>query len=270
MAHYFVGDIQGCYDELNRLLEQVRFDPAKDILCPVGDLIARGPASEKVADLMLQLKSSVLPVLGNHDIHFLSVCHGLFKLKKKDGLAKLFDSAWRDEYTRWLVQQPLIRYFPQFDLYMSHAGLHPQVAYTQQIELAEEAMQNLRGKQQKEWLSRMYGAKTGSYNEQLGRAERFRFIINVTTRMRYLHEDGSLEFAHKDAPDNTPNLVPWFDYPQKHNNNSRIVFGHWASLLGHTQRDDRLALDTGCVWGNKLTAYCPEHNRYYFQASASG
>lgn len=265
MADYFVGDIQGCYDELCRLLDKVKFDPAKDQLCPVGDLIARGPASEKVAKLMLELGDSVQTVLGNHDLHFLSVYHGLFKAKKKDKLTALLKSSWLDEYVAWLAQQPLARFYPEFNLYLSHAGFHPLINYQKQLDMANFAMQKIAGKDQVEWLKAMYGDKTSAYRDDLTTVEQVRLIVNIMTRMRFLNRNASLEFSHKDSPENTPDLIPWFNYPSAQAKEVTMVFGHWASLLGKTGRQNVLALDTGCVWGNGLTAYSPQSNAFYFQ-----
>lgn len=268
MAHYFVGDIQGCYDELMRLLDDVQFDPANDKLCPVGDLVARGPDSDKVAQLMLTLADSVQTVLGNHDLHLLAIYAGFHKPKKNDKLLTLLASSHIDAYINWLRQQPLIRQFPEFNIVMSHAGLHPDLSLEQQLQLAQAAEQKLSSANYKVWLEKMYGNDPKVWRTHLTDVEQFRFIVNVTTRMRFINDDGALEFKTKVAPEDAPlNLSPWFKIPPRINNT--MVFGHWASLLGNTGHKQFIALDTGCVWGNKLTMYRPEDGRFFSQACLS-
>lgn len=272
MAHYFVGDIQGCYDELTRLLDKVKFDPTQDILCPVGDLVARGPASEKVAKLMLELdlEQAVEPVLGNHDLHLLSIYAGLFKDKKNDKLKTLIQSPMVSEYAKWLRAQPLIRYYPEFNIIVSHAGTHPFVPLETQIELANQAQQKLASKDYKIWLERMYGNEPRKWRSHLTEEEAFRFIINTTTRMRFIDDDGALDFKTKHPPSQAPlNLSPWFELKPKTTPAPIHVFGHWAALLGKTDNSNFIGLDTGCVWGNKLTMYKAETKEFFVQQSLS-
>ncbi|WP_440903259.1 symmetrical bis(5'-nucleosyl)-tetraphosphatase [Catenovulum sp. SX2] len=268
MAHYFVGDIQGCYDELMRLLERVDFDPSQDKLCPVGDLVARGPASDKVAKLMLDIQDSVLTVLGNHDLHFLSIFHGLFQPKKNDKLDTLLKAPFAEEYANWLAQQPLIRTFPQLNIVMSHAGLHPHLSLQQHLDMSDWVQQVLAGGKIKPWLKAMYGDKVNKWQADFSLQDKFNFIINVTTRMRYLKNKGQLDFKCKDtlaaAPDN---LTPWFNVPRMEDVDFQIVFGHWASLMGCVQNKQYMALDTGCVWGQYMTMYCAETATKYQQGA---
>ncbi|MCU4675085.1 symmetrical bis(5'-nucleosyl)-tetraphosphatase [Catenovulum sp. 2E275] len=268
MAHYFVGDIQGCYDELMRLLDKVKFDPKQDILCPVGDLVARGPASEKVAKLMLELDSAVEPVLGNHDLHLLSIYAGFFEPKKNDKLKKLLNASYLEKYAKWLRKQPLIRQYPQFDIVMSHAGMHPSLPVSEQLVLAAHAEQKINSKDYKIWLERMYGNEPRKWRAHLTEEEAFRFIINTTTRMRYIDAEGGLDFKCKLPPEQAPlDLSPWFDVETY--NPQTFVFGHWAALLGHTRNSQFIGLDTGCVWGNHLTLYKAETREFFIQQSLS-
>ncbi|EWH09113.1 diadenosine tetraphosphatase [Catenovulum agarivorans DS-2] len=268
MAHYFVGDIQGCYDELMRLLERVNFDPSQDKLCPVGDLVARGPASEKVAKLMLDMQSSVMAVLGNHDLHFLSTLHGLYQAKKNDHLDALLNAPFAQAYGQWLLQQPLVRHFSDLDIVMSHAGLHPQLTLQQHLEMSQWVQQVLQNGQPKPWLKGMYGDKVNKLHADSSVQDKFNFIINVTTRMRYLKSKGQLDFKCKDTLAAAPeHLTPWFKMPRVEQSDYQIVFGHWASLMGSVQNQHYMALDTGCVWGQYMTMYCAETGTKYQQSS---
>ncbi len=268
MAHYFVGDIQGCYDELMRLLDKVKFNPEQDKLCPVGDLVARGPASEKVAKLMLELDQAVEPVLGNHDLHLLSTYVGLYEPKKNDKLKKLIHAPFIDKYLKWLRKQPLIREYPEFNLVMSHAGLHPSLPVSEQMALAACAQEKLAGKDYKKWLDRMYGNEPRKWRAHLTEEEAFRFIINTTTRMRFIDDEGALEFKCKLPPEQAPlHLSPWFEV--ENHNPQTFIFGHWAALLGNTRNSKFIGLDTGCVWGHQLTCYKAQTQEFFAQASLS-
>lgn len=269
MAHYFVGDVQGCYSELMRLLERVNFDPKQDKLISVGDLVARGSESKQVAKLVLELGDSIEMTLGNHDLHLMSIHAGLFSAKKNDLLTALLDADFIDDYILWLRNQPLIRYYPTHHLIAVHAGLHPDLSLKLQLSLAQAAQTKLSSANYKSWLKKMYGNEPKYFSGALSDSEKFRFIINVTTRMRYLDKDGNLEFKSKmpisDAPES---LQPWFNFNpiEIDINQPKVIFGHWASLHGNTGLNNYYALDTGCVWGSELTLYCADNQQFYRQS----
>ncbi|KMT66276.1 symmetrical bis(5'-nucleosyl)-tetraphosphatase [Catenovulum maritimum] len=264
MAHYFVGDIQGCYSELMSLLDRVNFEPSTDTLVPVGDLVARGPESELVASLMLKLGDAVKPVLGNHDLHLLSIYSGLYSAKKNDKLEALLNAEFIEDYIDWLRFQPLIRCFPEFNLVTSHAGLHPDLSLDLHLSLADSAQQKLRADNYQDWLKKMYGNKPDCYSQDLSDTDKFRLIVNITTRMRYLDKRNRLDFKAKMPVGESPkSLTPWFECYAENTMMPKVIFGHWASLLGQTNRQSVIALDTGCVWGNELTMYCAENQTYY-------
>ncbi|WP_143870599.1 symmetrical bis(5'-nucleosyl)-tetraphosphatase [Catenovulum sediminis] len=267
MAHYFVGDIQGCYEELMRLLDRINFDPTEDKLCPVGDLVARGPDSDKVAKLMLEMQGSVEVVLGNHDLHFLSVYHNLFTAKKNDKLEALLNADFVDNYVNWLKRQPLFRVYDKLNIIVSHAGMHPHLSLHKHLELADFAQQKIAGEKSKKWLKTMYGDKVSIWHSGLSKEDEFKAIINIATRMRYIKDNGELDFKHKNSPQETPYLTPWFDVTPQHPKGYKMVFGHWASLMGQTHNPQFKALDTGCVWGNHMTMYVAESDEIFIQPS---
>lgn len=260
MALYLVGDIQGCLSELKALLKQVNFNKAIDELWLVGDLVARGPDSLGTLRFIKALGNSAKIVLGNHDLHLLSVHAGIKKINTKDNLLPLLNAPDIDELINWLASQPLLRQLPSNkifknsqNIYMSHAGISPQWTIEEAKSQAKIAHEKLKSPERKKWLTLMYGEQPNSWHNVSTEIEKFRFTINSFTRMRYCFPDGSLEFTYKNSPDLTSEpLKPWYD----HNNNllnNTWFFGHWASLMGKCPQPNTYALDTGCVWGNYLT-----------------
>lgn len=254
MAVYAIGDVQGCYDELRELLDKLAFDPAKDTVWFVGDLVNRGPLSLKTLRFVRGLGKSAVCVLGNHDLHLLALLlteeppvdgeHMLDVLRAKD----------RDDLADWLRAQPLLHYDPKLKTALVHAGIFPYWSLDEAIAHASEVEAVLRGKKPKRLLKRMYGATPNKWSPDLEGYDRLRFIVNSFTRMRFCTAKGRLDFKANLAPGmEAENLLPWFELPKRPAAKTRIVFGHW-STLGYHDTDNVLALDTGCVWGGRLTA----------------
>jgi bis(5'-nucleosyl)-tetraphosphatase (symmetrical) len=263
MTVYFVGDIQGCYSELDALLSKIAFSASDDQLYVAGDLVARGPDSLATLRLIKSLKSSAKVVLGNHDLHLLSVFHGLKKVKAQDNLSTLLSASDAEELLEWLINQPLIQKLPDEETYMSHAGLSPEWTPKIALEQANVAHKNLTSPELKYWLKHMYGSQPTSWKNANDEISQFRFTINALTRMRYCHSDGSLDFECKENLNNAPKqLSPWFKF-QHINNNTQWLFGHWAALMGKCQPNNIHALDTGCVWGHHLSIL-RWHDKYLF------
>ena len=253
MAIYFVGDIQGCYWELDALLTQVGFSINSDQLYVAGDLVARGPNSLETLRLIKSLGNSAKVVLGNHDLHLLAVFYGIKKVKKQDQLAALLSANDVSPLMDWLIQQPLIQKIPDEETYMSHAGLSPQWTPAIAVEQAKIAQQHLTSAQSQYWLSNMYGEQPSNWQHADDELKQFRFTVNSLTRMRYCYADGSLNFSCKENPADAPaDLSPWFEF-QQIKSNTHWIFGHWAALMGHCEAKNVYALDTGCVWGEHLS-----------------
>lgn len=259
MAIYLVGDIQGCYSELKALLKQVGFNREIDQLYLAGDLVARGPDSLATLRFVKSLNQSAKVVLGNHDLHLLSVYAGLKKVKKQDKLDKLLAADDIDDLMNWLAQQPLLQQIGNDNAYMSHAGISPQWSLKQAIEQANFVSYRLRSKDRNQWLSAMYGEKPNDWHQAITEEEKFRYSINAFTRMRYCYKNKQLEFDSKLAPKTSSskdlqqlNLLPWYELSSTIKKTS-WVFGHWAALMGNCSASNVYALDTGCVWGNHLT-----------------
>lgn len=254
MAVYAIGDLQGCHDSLRRLLDYLAFDPTHDRVWLVGDLVNRGPASVEVLRLVRSLGKAAVTVLGNHDLHLLAVAHHKEHRRNKDTFDDVLHAPDRDDLLEWLCQQPLLHHDPLLRMTMVHAGLPPQWNLDQACILAAELQEVLRGDQRKEFFRHMYGNHPNCWSKNLSGWERLRVISNCFTRLRYCTVDGRLDMKHKGPPGTQSSpYIPWFLVPGRRSAGETIVFGHW-STLGYHHQSDVYALDSGCVWGGRLTA----------------
>lgn len=256
MATYAIGDIQGCFDEFAALLALIRFDPARDRLWLVGDLVNRGPRSLEVLRKVKELGKAAITVLGNHDLHLLASAYTTSeKVKAHDTLGPIFAAPDRDELLSWLRQQPLLHHDATLGYTMIHAGLPPQWDLATAQSCAHELESALRDEQRCiDLFANMYGDKPDRWSDSLKGVERLRFITNCFTRLRYCREDGRLELKFKGRIEAAPDhIIPWFRAPKRRSRDLRIVCGHW-SALGYHDGDGVLSIDTGCVWGAKLCA----------------
>ncbi len=252
MSIYAIGDIQGCFDELMRLLDVIEFDKKHDQLWFAGDLVNRGPKSLETLRFVKSLGSSAVTVLGNHDLHLLATAFRLRSPHKKDSLSDILQAPDCDELLAWLRHRPLFHYNDSFCLL--HAGLPPQWDFSKTKAMALKAEKTLQGPNHLDFFKIMYGDKPNSWSNDLKGMERIRFIVNCFTRMRYCDENGQLDFKHNGALGTQPkHLMPWFAVPKRQSKDMRIIFGHW-STLGFFQGNNCYAIDTGCLWGGQLTA----------------
>jgi bis(5'-nucleosyl)-tetraphosphatase (symmetrical) len=253
MARWAIGDIQGCCDELEELLQRIRFSTDRDQLWFVGDLVNRGPRSLHTLRLVRSLRENALCVLGNHDLHLLAVALVGAKVRKSDTLHEVLTAPDRDSLIEWLLHRHLAHYDSHTGDLLVHAGIVPEWSATLTVELAREVEQALRRDAPK-LLSAMYGDEPDHWQPSLSGMERLRFAINVLTRMRFVTTDGHLDLRQKGKPESAPrHLIPWFRAPRRDGSPLRIIFGHW-SALGLHREPHFLGLDTGCVWGGVLSA----------------
>lgn len=252
MSIYAIGDIQGCFDELLRLLDAISFDQRNDQLWFAGDLVNRGPKSLETLRFVKSLGESAITVLGNHDLHLLAAACDPNKSTKKSSLNQILEAPDRDELLDWLRHRPLLHTNDTFCLI--HAGLPPQWDLNTTRKMALLAEQALRAPDYRIFLRQMYGNTPDLWSPDLKGVARLRFIINCFTRMRYCDSEGRLDFDHAGPPGTQPaHLLPWFEVPNRKNSDSRIVCGHWSSL-GYYEGQNCYAIDTGCLWGGQLTA----------------
>jgi bis(5'-nucleosyl)-tetraphosphatase (symmetrical) len=262
MATYAIGDVQGCFDELRRLLAEVRFDEARDRLWFVGDLVNRGPKSRDVLRFVSQLGERAVAVLGNHDLHLISQHEGIERTRGDDSLADVLEARDAAELVGWLRNRPLLHLEGHYA--MVHAGLLPQWSLSKAAALAREVEEALTGEDYRAFLANMYGSTPDAWSDSLGGWDRLRVIVNAMTRLRFCTPEGRMEFRAK-GRNPPPGYVPWYEARR---DPQRIVCGHW-SALGLKLTTGVAAIDTGCVWGGQLSALRLEDGAL-FQVACAG
>ncbi|MBE2894755.1 bis(5'-nucleosyl)-tetraphosphatase (symmetrical) ApaH [Spirabiliibacterium falconis] len=266
MATYLVGDLQGCYDELARLLDKVRFDQSRDELWLVGDLVARGDKSLECLRLVKSLGEAGKTVLGNHDLHLLATALGIKKIKPKDNVDAIFTAPDMPDLMDWLRTQPLLREHKEFGFLLCHAGISPDWDLSTARSCAREVEAVLQSDDYRTLLENMYADVPDKWCASLQGIARWRYILNAYTRMRFCYRDHRLDMVCKAPLEQAPReLVAWYQLDNPLYQQYAIVFGHWASLVGVSTPKNIYALDTGCVWGNYMTLLRWEDKAYFHQ-----
>ncbi len=261
MATYAIGDVQGGYSQLRRLLDMCRFDPARDRLWLVGDLVNRGTESAEVLRFVKGLGSRAVAVLGNHDLSLLAISAGGIPPRPGDTIQDVLDAPDREELLGWLRARPLVHLEEGY--LMVHAGLLPAWSPEQALALSREVEAALQGDGFGEFCARMYGNRPERWDDGHGGYDRLRVIVNAMSRLRVCTLDGAMDFAYSGNLEHVPEgLVPWFDLPGRASEGTTVVCGHWEAL-GLRLRDDLIALDTGCLWGGRLTAVRLEDRKVF-------
>lgn len=247
-----IGDLQGCVEPLQRLLQTLDFSPSRDTIHVLGDLVNRGPDSLAVLRRLMSYGSSAQCLLGNHDLHLLAVAEGVRAAHRSDTLDEILAAPDRTALLHWVRTRPLALQTQGWLLV--HAGLLPQWDGAQALALARDFSAMLSGSEGTNWLQRMYGNLPDRWSEDLSGDDRWRVVVNAMTRLRFCSTEGRMEFASKDGVAAAPaGYLPWFDVPGRRSADQPVAFGHW-STLGLQQRENLLALDTGCLWGGCLSA----------------
>lgn len=269
MSTYVIGDIQGCYRPLRRLLKKVRFIPGKDKLWCVGDLINRGPRSLETLRFLRDLGDCVEIVLGNHDLHFIAINEGCAPKRTKDTFAKLLHAPDCQKLSNWLRRKPLAHYDcieTQHGLesfLMIHAGVAPSWTLQKTLNLAAEVEYALQHTDYRAFLTHMYGDRPIRWYDGLQGLDRLRLITNYLTRVRFCDDIGSLRLSVTEGLCAAPSgFKPWYHY-EKISHEATVLFGHWAALEGKTGKSRVYALDTGYVWGRELTLMRLEDKQRY-------
>ncbi len=252
MSTYFVGDVQGCANALDRLLAAIDFSPSRDRLYVLGDLVNRGPDSLGTLRRLRGLGDAATCLLGNHDWHLLAAAAGVRPLHRADTLGEILDAPDREQWLDWLRHRRMAVH--EQGWLMLHAGVVPQWDLATTLSLATELERALRDSPPRDFLATMFGNEPACWSDVKSGDERLRFTLNALTRIRYVDAHGALDFTAKDGTANAPpGLAAWFDVPDRRTAGVPIAFGHWASQ-GLVDRPDLLGLDSGCVWGGKLSA----------------
>jgi bis(5'-nucleosyl)-tetraphosphatase (symmetrical) len=252
MTIYAIGDVQGCYDALRRLLDVIEFNPEHDQLWFAGDLVNRGPQSLETLRFVKSLGEAAKVVLGNHDLHLIASTTLARPPNKKDTWGDLLAAADCDELIHWLRHQKLFYY--QAGFAVLHAGLPPQWDLAMALKMAAGLERVIQSDDHPIFFKNMYGNKPTVWYDGMSLEEQLRFAVNCFTRLRYCTRNGILDFSQKGPPGSQPTgLLPWFAVPERKSQDLRIIFGHWSSL-GFYQGYNCHAIDTGCVWGGQLTA----------------
>ncbi|MBE7369611.1 symmetrical bis(5'-nucleosyl)-tetraphosphatase [Ramlibacter pallidus] len=252
MAHYLVGDVQGCDAPLGRLLEKVGFSPSRDTLYLLGDLVNRGPASAAVLRRLMAYGDAAQCLLGNHDLSLLATAHGHRAPHRNDTMDDILRSPEREAMLDWLRHRPMALH--AHGLLMVHGGVLPQWDLRQVLQLAGEVESVLRGPGLVDFLARMWGNQPDRWDDALAGADRLRVVVNALTRLRFCTPEGVMDLrASGGLHQAPPGTLAWFDVPDRRTAGVCIAFGHW-STLGYVRRPDVIGLDTGCVWGGCLSA----------------
>jgi len=257
MAIYAIGDVQGCFDELKELLALINFKSDRDQLWFCGDLVNRGPKSLKTLRFIKSLDDNAISVLGNHDLHLLATAYDHRKPSKKDTLDPILRADDCYELMDWLRHRHMMFHDPDINITLLHAGLHPEWSIKKALKLAGEVENILRGEHHITFYKHMYGDKPFAWDDALTGWQRYRFITNILTRLRYCNNEGKPALGAKGAPGTQAgHLHPWYEITDRKSKNDTIIFGHWSTLphAGQSSINNTYAIDSGCLWGGKLTA----------------
>lgn len=265
MSLYIVGDLQGCLDPLQRLLQQVAFEPGKDQLWSTGDIINRGPRSLDTLRFVKSLGSNFRMVLGNHDLHLLAVALAGKTAKRGDTLSEIIKAPDADELIDWLKHQPLLIHDVNTRTVLVHAGIPHIWSLNKALALAQEVEHVLQSRDIKAFLQHMYGNEPDCWSDDLSGFDRLRVITNYFTRMRVCTSKGALDLSFKGPENESPvGTRPWFSHDRDASiRQDHVYFGHWAALGSKHIGSCFHALDSGCVWGQCLTMVRREDNRFY-------
>jgi len=263
MATFAIGDVQGCYKEFRKLLNEINFNTQKDTLWLTGDLVNKGPQSLDVIKYVMDLDDKAITVLGNHDFYLIA---SYFKADPWPHSTNLFDDILShndsSEIIRWLRHQKIIHLDHELKYILVHAGIHPEWKTKEILPLSSKIEFSLKGDHCKKFIESLWTNEPRNWNKSLEEKEKLIFAVNVFTRMRYLKKDLSLDFQEKLDPSNvkSSNLIPWYEFKSNAYKGYRTIIGHW-STLGFRETGNLISIDTGCVWGNKMTAIKIEKNK---------
>jgi bis(5'-nucleosyl)-tetraphosphatase (symmetrical) len=230
---WVVGDIHGCARELGGLLEEIRFEPGRDELWSIGDLVNTGPDS--LAALRLWVEAGGRAVIGNHDVYALLARAGRIA-RRADRLQGLYASADGDRLLARLRSSPALvhleRAIEPRGVWLVHAGLHPLWHDLPALAARLESQPH-----DDDWLA----------SDEVGFMTRVRCCDRFGERIRFTGPPA-------DAP------PPYAAWDSHYTGEDLVVHGHWA-MRGHYRGPRTMGLDSACVYGGHLTAWCVDDDR---------
>jgi bis(5'-nucleosyl)-tetraphosphatase (symmetrical) len=268
MPTYAIGDVQGCLQPLKALLQKINFNPQSDQLWFAGDIVNRGPESLATLRFISSLPNNTVCVLGNHDIGLLAQDAGALPIHPKDTLQDIFTAPDKVDLLNWLRHRPILHHDPHLQYTLVHAGIYPKWDLSQAQYLAIELETLLQNNDYRNFMSHIMGNQPLYWQDNLSKWDRARFILNAFTRMRFVMTDGALNFTHNDYPSTDPKAIAWFEVENRQTAQHKLIFGHWAALGAQCHTPRVYPIDSGCVWGNFLTAFCLETEQRYTVAAS--
>jgi len=268
MATWVIGDVHGCWQTLQRLLERIEWDASYDSLWFVGDLVNRGPASLEVLRWAYAHRERLTVVLGNHDLHLLARAVGAAKVRKEDTLDEILSAPDRGELLAWLKKRPLVHQFGPY--VMVHAGLAPDWSIDLTVGLAEAVAARIAAPDSDEVIRMLYAKRKAAWNVDLRGDEQIAAATAIFSRMRMVDAGGHAQLDFAGPPGTAPEgWKPWYAKSAVRSQGYRLLFGHWAQF-GFYRAHDAVCLDSGCVYGQRLTALCLNDGRVVQEEAIDG
>ncbi len=254
MATWTVGDIHGCWTTLQKLLGRIDWDPTRDFLWCVGDLVNRGPSSLEVLRWARTNSARINVVLGNHDLHLLARAAGVAEERQGDTLDDILSAPDRDQLLAWLRSRPMVHRFGPY--VMVHAGLAPDWNIELTTGLAEAVASRLAGPRGDAMIRMLYTNRKIRWSANLRGDKQLAAAAAIFTRMRMIDANGAPQLGYAGPPGAAPDgWRPWYTKSAVRSQGYRLLFGHWAQF-GFYRAHDAVCLDSGCVYGGRLTAIC--------------
>jgi bis(5'-nucleosyl)-tetraphosphatase (symmetrical) len=254
MATYAIGDVQGCFDGLMQLLDLISFNPQKDELIFLGDVVNRGDKSLETLNFIKHIDAKV--VLGNHDYHLLACYFGVATPNKKDTFGDVLSAKNTTELIDFLLTRNII--YTQDKVMFVHAGIPPLFTNNVAQDISEQMQQELAANPER-FIRNTYGNQS-MYDKTTTQELQFQYYINSFMRMRFCKQNGELDFSVKQhiAPQHIVSMgfKPWFECNTMLDDDTAIYFGHWSALTNIKDISSNITLyplDTGFIWGGSLS-----------------
>ena len=261
MTSYYVGDLHGCFKQFKNLIRIIKFNPKTDHLYLTGDLVNKGTQSLELMNYLYSIDKNVTTVLGNHDFNLLAAYFDVKPWSKiPHTMQKLLNDKNIEKYITWIRKKSLLHINHSEKIILTHSGIYPGWTLKDAIKMSDQVSKKMKSDQIKNFIKTLWSNEPSSWKENFTPKEKMIFAVNAFTRMRFLNKNLSLNLDVSSDAFHNDNIKPWFKYNSRYKNNLKIIFGHWAAL-GFYKNKNYICLDSGCAWGNKLTAI--KVNKHY-------